>query len=252
LSPRFEREAETAERESALTFGKALWESTRTLSSPSFPLGVIAAIALLGAAKPAHAESAPQPSESAASNANVPGAGPSLRGFDALATVGIGAHTGKIIHLELAPYGATFGVDLGYSWRSGFRLGGYFFKSLGSSVVQHRDPRIGREYDFTADSSTINGGVSLGWGVPLYGLILRYELRLGVTAMQWDFHGTSGPRAGFNEDSSPTLGMHVAPGVALLWPHGLFLGGVGFEYLAQIKDTIPSGFIGTLFLGVRL
>ena len=192
------------------------------------------------------------PSESATTSAKARDTGPSLRGFDVLATAGYGAHTGKIVHLELAPYGGSFGIDLGYSWRSGFRLGGYVFKSLGRSVEQRRDPRIGREYDLTADASSINGGLSLGWGVPLYGFILRYELKLGVTSMQWDIQDASGLRGGYDESASPTLGMHVAPGVALLWPYGLFEGGVGFQYLAQIKDTIPSGFIGTLFLGVRL
>lgn len=236
----------------ALTFGRALWESTRTLFRPSFPLGVIAAFALLMASAPARAEPAAAASAGVSPTTKARDASPSLRGFDALATFGFGAHTGQIVNLELAPYGASFGIDLGYSWRSGFRLGGYFFKSLGRSVEQHRDPRVGREYDFTADASSIDGGLSLGWGVPLYCFVLRYKLSLGVTAMQWDFHDASGVRAGYDESSSPTVGMHVAPGVALLWPHGVFLGGLGFDYMAQIKDTIPSGFIGTLFLGVRL
>jgi len=215
-------------------------------------LGVIAAAALIMASKPAHAEAASSASESATTNTKPQDTGPSLRGFDALATVGFGAHTGNIANLELAPYGATFGIDLGYSWRSGFRIGGYFFKSLGRSVAQHRDPFVGREYDFTAEASSINGGLSLGWGVPLYFFVLRYKLSLGVTAMHWEFQDDPVVRPAYDESNSPTLGMHVAPGVALLWPHGVFEGGVGFDYLAQIKDTIPSGFIGTLFLGVRL
>jgi len=202
--------------------------------------------------KPARAETAAAPNESATTSTKSRDTGSSLQGFDVLATAGYGVHTGNVVELELAPYGGSFGVDLGYTWRSGFRLGGYVFKSLGHSVAQHRDPLIAREYDFTADASSINGGLSLGWGVPLYALVLRYELRLGVTAMQWAFHDTTAARAGYYEDSSPTVGMHFAPGVALLWPYGLFEGGVGFEYLAQIKGTIPSGFIGTLFLGVRL
>src|SRR6478735_768106 len=176
----------------------------------------------------------------------------SLQGFDILATAGYGAHTSTFVDLELAPYGASFGVDLGYSWRSGFRLGGYFFHSLGHTLPQHREPLVGRPVDFTAEASSVNGGLSLGWGVPLYCFALRYKLSLGVTSMRWRFHDVSAAVAGFGDDTSPSTGFHIAPGVALLWPYGKFEGGVGFEYLAQIKDTIPSGFIGTLFVGVKL
>jgi hypothetical protein len=141
---------------------------------------------------------------------------------------------------------------LGYSWRSGFRLGGYFFHSLGGSLPNRREPRVGPAFDYTAEASSLNGGLSLGWGVPLYCFVLRYKLSLGVTAMHWAFHTATPAAVGFGDDSSPSLGFHLAPGVALLWPYGKFEGGAGFEYLAQIKDTIPSGFIGTLFVGVRL
>lgn len=218
---------------------------------PSLSFGSVAAVALLLATPPAHAESGAQ--QNALATPALPRPTQlSLRGFDLLATVGWGAHTSTLGDLELAPYGASFGVDLGYSWKSGFRLGGYFFHSLGRSLPQHRDPRLGRSFDYTAEASSSNGGLSLGWGVPLYCFVLRYKLSLGVTAMQWAFHTASPAELGFGDDSSPSLGFHLAPGVALLWPYGKFEGGLGFEYLAQIKDTIPSGFIGTLVVGVRL
>lgn len=205
-------------------------------------------------ARGARAQSAgPQPVATAARAADAaPRRRASLRGFDVLATAGWGAHTGKIVHLELAPYGASFGIDLGYTWSSGFRLGGYFFRSLGRSVHQPGETPSGRAYEFTADTSSLNGGLSLGWDVPLDQLVLRYQLGMGVTAMAWDLRGTSPRTENFGDDSSPSLGVHLAPGVSLLWPYGLFEGGLGFEYLAQIKDTIPSGFIGTLLVGVKL
>jgi hypothetical protein len=176
---------------------------------------------------------------------------PALQGFDVLATAGWGAHTGTLGDLELAPYGASFGIDTGYSWRSGFRLGGYFFQSLGRSVPQQRDPRYGPGFAFTAEASSVNGGLSLGWGVPLYGFVLRYTLSMGVTAMRWRFHTATAAAVGFGDDSSPSVGFHLAPGLALLWTSGRFEGGIGFDYLAQIKDTLPSGFIGTLLVGVK-
>lgn len=221
-------------------------------SSRAF-LKIIAAGALLLATNRAHAEAeAPVGKSAPPRRAIHDRAEARAPAFELLATAGYGTHTGDVVNLELAPYGASFGIDLGYNWASGFRLGGYFFRSLGHRVVQRREPRFGNEYDFTADSSSFSGGLSLGWGVPLYGLILRYKLSLGVTAMQWDFHGGYSAVADLDNDSSPTSGFHFAPGAALLWPYGHFEAGVGFEYLAQIKDTIPSGFIGTLLIGVRL
>jgi hypothetical protein len=219
-------------------------------------LWIVVAFALAVASKPALAQSDDAHSASATAHtegaAGVPRSSSSLNGFDVLATAGWGAHTGNIVRMELAPYGASFGIDLGYTWRSGFRLGGYFFQSLGRSVQQPRESPFGRDYEFVADTSSFNGGLSLGWDVPLYRFLLRYQLGLGVTAMHWDFHGVSPRSENFDDDSTPSVGLHVAPGVALLWPHGLFEGGLGFEYLAQVKGTIPSGIIGTLLLGVRL
>ncbi|HEV8550812.1 MAG TPA: hypothetical protein VGQ57_17320, partial [Polyangiaceae bacterium] len=94
--------------------------------------------------------------------------------------------TSTIGDLELAPYGATFGIDVGYTWRVGFRLGAQFDTSLGHSVVERRDPRVGRDAEFTADTSSVSGGISLGWDLPFYVVVLRYNLRIGVTAMRWD------------------------------------------------------------------
>lgn len=193
---------------------------------------------------------APNASASVAETAPVPH--DSLEGFDVLASAGWGASTGTIGDLELSPYGATFGADLGYTWSIGFRLGAYFDGALGRAVVQGRDPRIGRDFDFTADTSSYTGGVSVGWDLRLYSLILRYKLGLGVTAMRWDFDGARVSSVGFANAKSPSVGPHLAPGVALLWRHHWFEGGVGFDYLAQVEDgTIPSGFVSKLLIGVR-
>ena len=86
----------------------------------------------------------------------------------------------------------------------------------------------------------------------LYALILRYKLGIGVTAMRWDFEGIRASSVSFEDTSSPSVGPHFAPGVALLWPHRWFEVGVGFDYLAQAEDgAIPSGFVGKLLIGVR-
>jgi hypothetical protein len=173
--------------------------------------------------------------------------------LDVLATVGWGATTANILQLKLEPYGTSFGLDVGYTWSSGFRLGGYFADSLGQSVAQHRDPRTGPHDDFTTITASLNGGLSVGWSVPVYALVLRYTLSFGVTAMRWEIPAHVASRSvSIGNGTSPTIGVHFAPGVALLWPYRWFEAGIGYEYLAQAKDTIPSGFIGKLLVGVKL
>ena len=173
-------------------------------------------------------------------------------GFDALVSAGWGTSTSTIGDLELAPYGATFGIDVGYTWPVGFRLGAQLDNSLGHSVVARRDPRVGSDYDVTASTSSISGGLSLGWDLAFHAVVLRYNLRLGVTAMRWDFAGGARTSAEFEATSSPALGVNFAPGVALLYRYRWFEAGVGFDYLAQNDDgVIPSGLIGKLLIGVR-
>ena len=178
---------------------------------------------------------------------------PSLRGFDLLATAGWGASTANTFQLKLEPYRASFGFDVGYTWPSGFRLGAYFSDTLGKALPQHREPRLGSEDDFVADTSSVNGGLSVGWAVPVYSLVLRYTLSVGVTAMRWEIQNQVAARSvNIGNGTSPTIGVHFAPGVALLWPYHWFEAGIGFEYLAQVKDTIPTGFVGKVLVGVRL
>jgi hypothetical protein len=143
-------------------------------------------------------------------------------------------------------------MDVGYTWPVGFRLGAQFESSLGHNVALRRDPRVGPDYDVTADTSSISGGLSLGWDLPFSVFVLRYNLRLGMTAMRWDFAGGARPSADFATRTSPAVAVNFVPGVALLYPYRWFEAGVGFDYLAQNDDgVIPSGLIGKLLVGVR-
>jgi hypothetical protein len=184
----------------------------------------------------------------------VPAAGthPSLAGFGLLATGGWGTSTTSVRRLELAPYGGNFGVDVGYTFRVGFHVGGYFQYSLGRSEHQNYDPLIGRNFEFTADTSSMSGGISLGWDVPLYAFALRYGLGFGLTSMKWDFGSTPPVDVRFGGSKNPTVGFHFAPSIALLYELGLFEAGVGFDYFAQANGVIPSGFVGKLLCGVKL
>jgi len=182
--------------------------------------------------------------------AGQPAAPARAAGVELLASMGWGASTQDARKMQLSPYGASVGLDGGYAWRSGFRLGGYVGYSLGRSVSQTYDPVVGSSFDMSADTSSLNTGLSIGYDVPLHGFVLRYALGIGVTAMFWDFGGEAPRIANYSE--SPAAGLHLAPGGTLFWPHNSLLGGVGFRYLAQFSDSIPSGFMGELLVGVRL
>lgn len=176
----------------------------------------------------------------------------SLAGFELLARVGYGASTAQVRDLELEPYGACLGLDFGYRWHSGFRLGAAVDYGFGHAIPQHRDGRDGREYDLIADTSSLTGALSVGYDVPVSFLTLRYSLDLGAMAMKWDI-GNAPVEAFFEEADwhSPTWSFFLAPGASLLWPRGSFEMGVGFEYLVPTHGAIPTGFVGRLIGGVK-
>lgn len=217
-------------------------------------VAVVMGVALFTGAAAAAEPAAGTAPVAAGASANTPAAGAqgSLAGLSLLATGGWGTSTTSVRQLELAPYGTTFGVDAGYTFRVGFRVSGYFQYSLGRSQHQNNDPLIGRNFEFTADTSSMSGGISLGWDVPLSALVLRYGLGFGITSMKWDFGSTRPVDVRFGGYESPTVGFHFAPSLALLYEHGLFEGGVGFAYFAQANGVIPSGFLANMLCGVKL
>lgn len=174
-------------------------------------------------------------------------------GFELLASVAYGASTGRVAGLELEPYGATFGIEPGYIWGTGFRLGVYFDYGVGRAIEQHQQPRSGSGFNFTADTSSLITGLSLGYDLKLYFLVLRYTLDLGLSRMSWDLSGIPvGTLLGLTPEHGSDLGFHLAPGLSVLWPFGRFECGLGVEYLVQTADLIPAGILGKLLLGVRL
>ncbi len=203
--------------------------------------------ALAGAPDPAAAPASEQaPTTAAAETPRV-----SLAGFDVLATAGWGTSTTKIAHLNLEPYATTFGLDLGYTFKGGLRLGAYFAYSLGTTEHQNYNPLLGRPLEFDAVTLSMHGGMTLGWDVPVYLLVLRYQLSFGLTAMNWDFGSSKAVVNRFNGASNPTTSFHFAPGLALLYRAGLFEGGVGFDYFVQTSGIVPSGVVTRALVGVK-
>ena len=214
---------------------------------------VLGAVTVLGsglARAEAATGSAPPAAPVSASDAAAPN--PSVAGFSLLAVAGYGASTSDARGMKLSPYGATFGLDAGFTFGFGLRLGSYFSYSLGKAEQNHRDQLVRDGFDFTADTSSLNVGLAVGYDVPLYLLVLRYNLSFGVTSMRWDFGGVDASDVRYGDAKDPNVGFHFAPGLMLLWPQGRFQAGVGFDYLIQTSGTIPSGFLGKLLVGVKL
>jgi hypothetical protein len=170
----------------------------------------------------------------------------------ALVTGGYGASTTSVRGMGLAPYGATFGLDAGFTFRPGLHLGAFATYSLGKTTNEHRDPVFSRAFDFKADTSAVSGGLNVGWDVPLHFLVLRYSVGFGFTSMKWDFGGVDPYDVRYGDAKNPSLGFQFAPGASLLFPHGRFVCGLGFDYLVQANGTIPSAFIGKALVGVKL
>src|SRR4051794_31222116 len=85
-------------------------------------------------ASPAAATAQPPVAEAAAQPSPEEPAQPARIGIEILVSAGWGASTGDVRKLTLSPYGGTTGLDVGYSWQSGVRFGGYFAYSLGRTV----------------------------------------------------------------------------------------------------------------------
>jgi hypothetical protein len=175
----------------------------------------------------------------------------SLAGFDVLANAGWGTATMNVAHLNLEPYATSFGLDLGYTFKGGLRMGAYFMYSLGKTEHQNYNPLLGRPLEFDAVTSSVHGGMTFGWDVPLCMLVLRYQLSFGLSAMNWDFGSSKSVVHRFNGASNPTTSFHFAPGLALLYRAGLFEGGVGFDYFVQTSGIIPSGVVTRALVGVK-
>jgi hypothetical protein len=215
------------------------------------PFGLL--VASVAAAEPTTL--APGQSVAASEGAPPPTPSKSLARFELLARAGYGSSTGKVYGIELQPYAATFGVESGYVFANGLRLAAYLDFGLGRSVNQPYETRGGTTIELAAKTSSLNAGVSFGYDLWLYFLVLRYTLNVGFTSLSWDFGDTPGSAildyAGQATHGSK-LGFNVAPGLTALWSIGPFECGLGFDYFAQIEDRIPSGFLGKVLVGVML
>jgi opacity protein-like surface antigen len=204
----------------------------------------------LGLAPAASAQTAPGPAAPGSAPPPASATPPSLAGFEALASVGYGTVT-ELEQLELQPYGPAFGLDVGYTWEIGVRVGVELSYGLGRETSQTYERRR-REAELTSDGESFTGVVSIGYDLWLRFLILRYSLGLGATWVSWKLTNVQGSFAGYAAPEGSKASFVFAPGLTLLWPYEHFECGLGFDYFFQAEAQAPSGIVGQLLVGMKL
>ena len=150
-----------------------------------------------------------------------------VEGFELLGMLGYGAVVRESTH---HPFGATVGVDFGYTWPVGLRIGTDVSYGFGR---REEYTRWTGEVDSTHYSS-LTFGVSVG-----YDVLLSSSLKLRAA-------GDAGGLALFNRDEGDLDGgwFYLGPRVALIWNYRAFEFGVQSKYLFTSPNCLQVGLIG--------
>ncbi|HKP57409.1 MAG TPA: hypothetical protein VJV78_11845, partial [Polyangiales bacterium] len=181
---------------------------------------------------------------------SAPVAAPSRAGFEALAGVGYGLIT-EVQRIQMQPYAASFGLDLGYTFEFGLHLGAKLSYGLGQQKEQTYES-MGRQRQMTIDSNAVSTFLSVGYDLWLHFLILRYSLGIGATFLNWELGNIQGSFEGYTAPTGSVTSFVLVPGLLLLWPIKAFEIGLGFDYFFQADVQTPSGIVTQLVLGVKL
>lgn len=164
---------------------------------------------------------------------------PRTAGFEILGSVGYGFAFGEVKlnyaqPVEVNPYALLVGADVGYTWRSGLRLGATASYGFGETIEQTRRlPGSDTEYEITTDASGITAGASVGYDLLLSSFRLRGSVEGGL--ILWYDNGDSLPSA------------YVAPALGVIWQHQAFQLGLGAKYLFAPPNSLQFA----LMSGVR-
>jgi len=150
-----------------------------------------------------------------------------VAGFELLGMLGYGAVIGESTH---HPFGATVGVDFGYTWPVGLRIGTDASYGFGR---REEYTRWNGEVDSTHYSS-LTFGISVG-----YDVLLSSSLKLRAA-------GDAGGLALFNRDEGDLDGgwFYLGPRVALIWNYRAFEFGLQSKYLFTSPNCLQVGLIG--------
>jgi hypothetical protein len=218
-------------------------------------MGRSALVALaLSSASPVSAQDQAAAAKATASSETPSSAAEEKRaGFDLLASIAYAYTTTEPNGLKLDPYGGYFGLDLGYTWNMGLRVGARASYGLGRSIKQTYDPLIGASVDLTSDAQSVTASATVGYDMKLHILTLRYALGIGFTSLHWDLGDIPYTSfAGYSPMKGSMFGAQIDPGVALLWQRGHFECGLGLHYLVPFTEEVPSALVAELLVGTRL
>jgi len=187
-----------------------------------FALGCFVSIQLLGA-RGARAESPRK-----------------VAGFEALGTLGYGfsddlVYNGK----RFDPYGMTLGLDLGYTFPFGLRIGADASYGFGRRL----EPTSSTGEVDVMDSTSYALDGSLGYDLLLSAFRLRGAVDMG--AARYSIEGGRFERA-----SVPGAAFYIGPKVALIWQYRAFELGLQIKYWVTSADSPSKDNNGVVHVGL--
>jgi hypothetical protein len=166
---------------------------------------------------------------------------PKVDGFDALGNVGYGTATDNYTAAGLKgnPFGFMLGVDAGYTFRFGLRLGLIYTHGFGHDSEGTRTGTGGMESPVHTHHRSDMMGATVGYDWLLAPIRLRASLDGGMTSFI---------RTTDSGDLPTGISFLAAPGFAALWQLGPLELGAGLKYYFLASGP---GFSGSLMAGAR-
>lgn len=164
-----------------------------------------------------------------------------VNGFDVVGNVGYGTATDNYTAAGLKgdPFGFMLGVDTGYTFRSGLRLGLFYTHGFGRNAEGKRTDSGGIEYPVYTHHRSDMMGATVGYDWLLDPIRLRASLDAGLSLFI---------RTTDSGDLPTGLTLLAAPGFAALWQLGRLELGAGLKCYFQSGGP---GFSGSLMAGTR-
>jgi hypothetical protein len=147
-----------------------------------------------------------------------------VEGFEAVGTLGYGVAVGDV---ESEPYGVMVGLDLGYTFRFGLRIGTDASYGFGRRTEQTR--WTGEVV--TTHASSINWGGSVGYDLLLSSFRLRGAVDSGF-AFWYDTVDATG-----DDLKAGVPIFYIGPKVALIWQYRAFELGLQSKFWASFEGT---------------
>lgn len=143
-----------------------------------------------------------------------------VAGFELVGTLGYGVAVGNE---TFDPFGATVGLDFGYTFFFGLRIGTDASYAFGRRMKYTN----WRGETITTDSSSFTWGGSVGYDLLLSSFRLRGAADGGLLA--------------YYDEGSAAPGIYFGPKVALIWQYRAFELGLQIKYLVTLPEAVQVG-----------